>query len=142
MVTVGRGHFNVVPRYTCGSPANADEGLALRVAQQEREAFETALKGIYGLEEKAKAELMGLDGIVEHRQEGRRCWLVHDLLTDQQFKRPFPTTLLRVGQRVQNEYGSLDGIIITGGSRYVDVQWEDGKIDRIHTTELRCSELS
>ena len=82
-------HFNVAPRYTCGSPAQVPQALALRVAAQEKEAYERSLTGIYGEADQALAEQKGLAGIAEERLETAKGWQVRDLCTGEVFLRPF-----------------------------------------------------
>lgn len=84
-----RGHFNVEPRYTPGSPAQVPEYTALRVAAQEKDAIEGALEGIWGEEAKARAEERGLDLIVFEMVERPKGWDVHDLITDKHYFWPF-----------------------------------------------------
>lgn len=73
--------FNLVPRYTCGSPAMVDLGEACRVADHERDAYENNRTGVFGEELKAKAEAKGLHGIAYARWEkGGKVWRL-DLLT-------------------------------------------------------------
>jgi hypothetical protein len=64
--------WNVVPRYTAGSPAAVDPETAERVAKEERAAYERVLTGAYGEEEKRRAERLGLEGIVYWYIEARR----------------------------------------------------------------------
>ncbi len=89
MATRKAAHFNVKPRYTPGSPGMVDETLALRVAAQEKDSYETCLTGIYGEEMKAKAEREGLFGIAEEVRETRKGWEVRDLITRETYLRPF-----------------------------------------------------
>src|SRR3990172_8687499 len=92
-MTWGIKYYNVRPRYTCGSPAIVDAQTAARVARQEKEGFETALSGIYGPEEQARAGRDGLRGIAEavlkeHRQNRRDGFIVRDLITGEEYWRP------------------------------------------------------
>ena len=80
---------NVRPRYTPGSPACVQGGLASRVAREEREAIRGALEGAWGEVAKAHAEKVGLANIVTCKLERRGGWDVHDLLTDERYRRPF-----------------------------------------------------
>jgi hypothetical protein len=82
-------HWNVAPRYTAGSPAMVPEHIARQVAKEEKEAYERLLTGIYGEADKATAEKLGLKGIVEERFETKKGWDVTDVLTGEQFIRPF-----------------------------------------------------
>ena len=78
-------HYHVDTRYTCGSPAVVPEQTALRVAEEEKKAYERALTGVYGDDKKTLAETKGLDGIVEARAEsgsGKKfTWMIQDLIT-------------------------------------------------------------
>ncbi len=56
--------YEVMPRYTAGSPAMVDEHIALRVAEQEKKAYPGHLEGVYGDAWKFVAQTEGLDGIV------------------------------------------------------------------------------
>ena len=82
-------YFNVVPRYTPGSPAIVPEDIAHYVAVEEFAAYERALSGGYGAEDKARAERLGLRGISERRTEYAECWVIEDLITLERFVRPF-----------------------------------------------------
>lgn len=83
--------FNVRPRYTPGSPAQVSEKTARMVAHQEQTlgGYPAYIEGIYGEENKAKAQREGLAGIVEARIETRKGWDVLDLITGERFLRPF-----------------------------------------------------
>lgn len=82
-------HFSVAPRYTCGSPAQVPEHIARRVAEEEKQAYERSLTGIYGDADKELAEKKGLAGIAEERTETAKGWQVRDLCTGEAFLRPF-----------------------------------------------------
>ena len=82
-------YFNVVPRYTPGSPAMVPESIANYVAIEESAAYERALSGADGAEDKARAERLGLRGICEQRTEYAECWVIQDLITLERFVRPF-----------------------------------------------------
>ena len=84
-----RYYYNVRPRYTAGSPAMVDEATARRVAEQEKDAYEAALEGVYGEEDQRKAKALGLRGITERVREAMgRFWEVTDLITDETYMRP------------------------------------------------------
>jgi hypothetical protein len=104
------GHFNVAPRYTPGSPALVSEDIALRVALQERGSIVHALEGAWGENEQAKANRLGLRGIVEYRRErgsGKNSgWEVIDLCTGEKFFRLSAEALRKHGWR---SYADLDG---------------------------------
>lgn len=82
-------YFNVVPRYTPGSPAMVPEDIAKYVAVEESAAYERALSGVDGAENKARAERLGVRGISEQRTEYAECWVIEDLITLERFVRPF-----------------------------------------------------
>lgn len=82
-------HYNVKPRYTPGSPGMVDQKTAERVAEQERRCHKEALDGIYGEHLLRVAETQGLLGIVERVYETAIGWEVHDLMTSDQYMRPF-----------------------------------------------------
>lgn len=82
-------HYNVRPRYTAGSGAMVARSLAFRVAAQERDAHKTCLTGVYGPEAQARAEILGLHGIVEEVTETRKGWDVLDLCTGERYLRQF-----------------------------------------------------
>ena len=56
--------YEVLPRYSCGSPAMVSEAIALRVIEEEKIFHQHYLKGSYGLERQKYAELAGMEGIV------------------------------------------------------------------------------
>lgn len=74
-------YYYVAPRYTAGSPGFIGEQLALRVAHEEKTSYERTLTGIFGEDEKWRAEKLGLAGIVEQRIERKNGWDVLDILT-------------------------------------------------------------
>jgi hypothetical protein len=84
-----KAHYHVAPRYTCGSPAMVPQGIACKVAVEERYAYARTLDGIFGDAHVAAAKQRGLRGIAEHRQEVAGAWLVTDLCTGEKFIRPF-----------------------------------------------------
>jgi hypothetical protein len=84
-----QGHYDVHPRYSCGSPAMVPEHTARGVAEDERRAYEAALTGFYGEAEQEKAKQLGLAGIVEYRTEKAKYWLVEDLITGRVVERLF-----------------------------------------------------
>lgn len=76
-----KAFFNLVPRYTSGSPAMVDLGEACRVADHEKEAHANHLSGVFGDECRRMAETKGLHGIAYARWEkGGKVWRL-DLLT-------------------------------------------------------------
>lgn len=74
------------------------EGLAMRVAQEERDAIRAPLEGIWGPDEQAKAEALGLAHIVTSLYEVRSGWDVTDFLTGETYRRPFKW---KKGERVE-----------------------------------------
>lgn len=56
--------YDVIPRYSGGSPGMVDYATAERVAQQEIESQKAYLEGAYGEDKKLWAEQQGLEGIV------------------------------------------------------------------------------
>ncbi len=85
------GYFNVAPRFTPGSPALVNQEIALRVAAQERRAFEPAKMGVYGKDDQERAGRLGLRGIVEYRTERgsgkKHGWEIIDVCTGEKFFR-------------------------------------------------------
>jgi hypothetical protein len=102
-----QGHFNVAPRYSPGSPALVDEGIARKVAEDEKRFIEHALEGVWGEAQKARAEKLGLRGIVEYRVEkgsGKKLgWQVEDLCTGEKFFRLCSESLQKLGYKRFNE---------------------------------------
>ena len=94
------------------------EAIALRVAEQEKGMIQAYLDGFHGDEEKARAERLGLSGIVEERHERAVGWQVRDLITGETFVRPFKLVLGR--GKARQEYRRGDKIVLstraTGGS--------------------------
>jgi hypothetical protein len=77
------------------------DAIALRVAEQEREDYEQALSGLYGEQQKKRAELLGLRGIATAMAEqgsGKSFrWLIYDLVTDECFLRLDDLGIERLG---------------------------------------------
>lgn len=71
MATRTQIRYEVMPRYSGGSPAMVDKATAERIADQERKAYVAYSNGWYGVEGKAKADKEGLDGIVVTSRDGR-----------------------------------------------------------------------
>lgn len=63
------------------------EHIARGVAEDERHFYEHALSGLWGEEQKARAEELGLEGIAEFRLERSKFWLVQDLITGRVIER-------------------------------------------------------
>jgi hypothetical protein len=53
-------HFNVKPRYTCGSPAAVSQEDALYQANEELVSLQHDLEGVHGEEHQARARSLGL----------------------------------------------------------------------------------
>lgn len=111
------GFYDVRPRYTPGSPGLVDEATAQRVAKEERESYEHALSGIMGEIDKARAEKLGLRGIVQWKQEKgagkKQGWEVVDLVTGETLWQSCAEALYKLGWR---NYHDLDEY----GRRLVD----------------------
>lgn len=56
--------WNVAPRYTPGSPAMVDEGIARHVLADERECYLRALDGTYGEAARLRAVALGTEWVV------------------------------------------------------------------------------
>lgn len=83
------GYYNVRPKYSPGSPAMVNAQTAAMVAHDEKEGHARALEGIYGDDEKAKAEKDSLLGLAEQVTERADAWIVLDLITGDRYVRPF-----------------------------------------------------
>jgi hypothetical protein len=82
-------YFNVRPRYTAGSPGIVPEALACRIAAEEKETYGCYIRGIYGEDEKARAQSVGLGYIVELVGETSKGWEVTDIITKESYLRAF-----------------------------------------------------
>lgn len=95
------GYCQVAPRYTPGSPGMVDRSTAERIATEERAAYQRALEGVYGEQDRSKALLMGLRGISEVLYERGRGsnhrYDIHDLVTGEWFERPTPEVMQKLG---------------------------------------------
>lgn len=105
-----RGHYSVRPRYTPGSPALVDYRTAQRVAEQEKDSYRGDLGGYYGEELQARAEKLGLRGIVEYRVERgsgkNHGWEIEDLCTGEKL---FRLTTEALEKRGWTSYEELPG---------------------------------
>lgn len=107
-------YYEVRPRYTSGSPDLVPESVAEQVAQEEKEAYERALKGLYGETDRLRAGRLGLSHIVFERQEKGREWLVNDLITGENRSEPLPSRVKKIfathpnGQQVEVEEVGAD----------------------------------
>lgn len=81
-------YYNVYPRYTSGSPAMVSESIALKVAAEEKHFIEHALDGAWGEVEKARAEKLGLRGIVEAIKMPAGPWVLFDGKTEAECMHP------------------------------------------------------
>lgn len=83
--------YSVYPRYSVGSPGMVNESTALDVAAHEKSGYEHALDGRSGPEQKARAQRLGLDGIVEELTEKvvrrRAVFQVRDVLTGEVYEK-------------------------------------------------------
>lgn len=81
-------HFECRPRYCGGSPALVPIGTCVHEAVDEKEAHARCLTGVFGEENKAKAEKLGLKGICFARwQKGKKVFR-YDLITGETFEEP------------------------------------------------------
>jgi hypothetical protein len=80
--------YHVAPRYSCGSPAQVDEKIARRVIEDEKEAFQAHLEGVYGPEAQHLAQQRGLSRIVYSTLEKRNKQFVKDEMTDEHWEVP------------------------------------------------------
>lgn len=96
-----QAQFHVRPRYTPGSPALVLDTVAMKVAVEEKAAYERALTGVMGEREKRKAEVLGLSGIAYAMYEkgsGKKFrWHVFDLITYEETRRLHETQLREQG---------------------------------------------
>lgn len=105
-----KGHFNVAPVYSGGSPAQVDEQTTLKVAKDEQEGYERHIEGAYGPQAKQDAEKRGLSGIVEQRFEKSSGWYVLDLITGERSYRQFKQTpMLRAKEAIASRNWILFG---------------------------------
>lgn len=84
------GYYNVNPRYAGGSPAQVDEATAIKVAKEEKAAYDLTVEGVFGEENRKRALEWGTIGISELVVERADAWIVTDLITGDRFVRPFP----------------------------------------------------
>ncbi len=91
----------VRPRYTPGSGAMVTDAIALRVAEQERSAYQFIAEGFEGEAAKQRAELLGLRGIsyiMAERGSGKQFrWMVQDLVTGECYCRHHDTEIEKMG---------------------------------------------
>ena len=93
-----RPYWNVHPRYSPGSPAALwDERQVERIVDSEKQGHEAALEGIYGPELKARAERLGLRGIVVLTHEKGKKWVCYDEVTEEHYERPFDDRMRKDG---------------------------------------------
>lgn len=76
-----RSNFSIYPRYAAGSPAMVPEETCRRAFNDEQQAYERTLEGIYGPEEVSRARELGLAGIAIERWECRNKVFSRDLHT-------------------------------------------------------------
>lgn len=53
-------HYNVKPRYTCGSPAAVSRDIALNQVREEAISYDIDLSGVHGEEQLERAKTLGL----------------------------------------------------------------------------------
>jgi hypothetical protein len=125
--------FHVRPRYTPGSPAMVHDNIALKVAKEEAWAHEQALTGIWGEDEKKRAETLGLDGIAYvmfEKGSGRQFrWHVWDLITNVETRRLHQNELHRLGYyRFEHLQQTVQARLVQPGCRYPDYDREFYKL--------------
>jgi len=117
-------YCTVAPRYTAGSPALVDATIALRVAVEEVSAIETALEGFWGEAQKARAERLGLRGIVECKRERgsgkKHGWDVVDLCTGERFFRLTQEALRKSGWRSYYDLTSWEQELATAAATSIE----------------------
>jgi len=138
--------FNVRPRYSAGSPAQVSEDIALQVAKDERTDYERALEGVYGEEQKKRAETLGLSGIVYAMKEegsGRKFrWHVWDLITDEESRRLHDNEIYRLGfTRFEHLPATIQKRLVPDGCRYPDLSREFFKVSNYGETEQYKPEI-
>lgn len=130
--------FNVAPRYTPGSPALVDEATALKVAREEKDAYEYVLKGYGGVADQRKAQAPkaqapnALALIVFEMRERPKGWVVHDMITDEWHWWPFLGACPSCGQtklRLERGFVTMHpykgGVGICNSRQYVGKQLHD-----------------
>ena len=120
-----RLQFHVRPRYTAGSPALVHDTVALKVAEEEARAYEHALSGSWGEDEKKRAETLGLNDIVYamfEKGSGRQFrWHVWDLITNVETRRHHEHELHRLGYfRFEHLPQTVQARLVQPGCRYPD----------------------
>lgn len=92
---------HVRPRYSGGSPAMVHDHIALQVARDEKTDYERALEGVYGEEQKKRAEVLGLRGTayaMAEKGSGRNFrWLIYDLVTGEYLRKHADAEIVRMG---------------------------------------------
>lgn len=94
--------FSVFPRYSPGSPGMVNWTLAASIAEDELRGYENARSGIYGPEKQARADRLGLSGIVESITEIRGKFEIHDLITGETFVKTPAGRKLQLDARREN----------------------------------------
>lgn len=91
-------YWDVRPRYSPGSPAALyDDRLIKDIVWSERTHYQGALEGLYGPEQQARAERLGLRGIVVLTYERRGRWDCYDEVTGEHYSKPFPEKMSKDG---------------------------------------------
>ena len=107
-------HFSVAPRYTCGSPAMVSMETAVRVAVEEREAYEQCLDGVMGEELQRTARARGLANIAYARWEkGSKVWRLDLLAGGDAFIEP-----PRLGYKDEARLRLLRLMKVNGGAEF------------------------
>jgi len=121
---VSRDYYTVAPRYSPGSPALVRPTIALQVAVDEVGCIETALEGFWGEAQKARAERLGLRGIVECKRERgsgkKHGWDVVDLCTGERFFRLTPEALRKCGWRSWHDLTSWEQELATEAATSIE----------------------
>jgi len=101
------------------------DDVAWKVAEEEARAYEHALSGAWGEDEKKRAETLGLDGIAYvmfEKGSGRQFrWHVWDLITNIETRRLHQNELHRLGYyRFEHLPQSAQERLVQPGCRYPD----------------------
>jgi hypothetical protein len=101
-----RVSYNVIPRYSPGSPALVDRATALRVASNELDAYQRTVEGAYGEDDRKRALIEGISGIVEERAVYPHHYIATDVMTGEQrdSRKPSAAQLAAV-ERWKQVYG-------------------------------------
>ena len=89
--------MNIRPRYSGGSPGWLNEDRVIHEARHEIREHAAAIEGIYGPEQKARAEKLGLSRIAYALWEHKSGWHVHDMITGEVYDIPAEKKLRKLG---------------------------------------------